>query len=355
MRFIPELYFFVVICTNAGAQERNLNVSDKMLRFEPEDVGAFHTDAFTKLAKTYGRRQPHEKTVQARHNDLDKIVASYCEEGNVSPVLCEAGLKWAKERIQRHVAASDTKSVARTGRFPLADALSPATHPDLRKSLEDVLAILDQLDDGRDVANLNDVTDAIGGVEAEIGAMDHVDPAQKRQILSAMSVAKESARLWHEVWQDEEHPLRASPEHRQQRHLQANLFLDLEETIEDWQNDLAVLADLVNVCNNGLAFAVAADMVGVLLTPVSAFVGIPTAYLSWILGVGVYLFVLINSGRSVPDFLFGLGFYAVLPIAIPFLMTGLPTTLLSLGAFSTLEDCIKMNMGGSNKEEGERF
>jgi len=340
--FTKLCLFFALIGTSTNAQDRTFDVSSKMTDFEPKDVGALHTDAFQKLEASYGKRHPSEKNAKTRHNDLVKVVSSYCEDGDqggvASKILCDAGTRWAKERITQHIQKSDLEAVQETGRFPLVEY--PAEmHADLKDSLDTIFSHVDTIDRH----NLSEVTDAIRDIETKVEAMDHVDIAHKRATLSAASVAIESSQLWHRVWHDPEHPLRISNDNKDDgdEHDGRNLQLVdyVEEEYDNFFMNLLSFNNMLNICNNGLVFSIMADVVGVFLTPISVFAGIPTAYVTYGLSIGVYIFAMINNSDTVQDVIEWLGFYLVLPFLIPFLMAGLPTTLSSFAAFSTLEQC----------------
>lgn len=304
-----------------------------MTKFEPRDVGEFHSDAFRRLEEVYGGKSSDEKTLTTRHNDFSNIISSYCDEG--SEALCELGMDWAKEKIKRHLARSDPHSIAKTGRFPVT--YPRGMHSDLRASLENVFLTIDHLDPH----NVEEIADTISKIEEEIEAMEHVDPAHQKMALSATSVAIESTNLWHGVYYNEDHPLRArhhDDDGADKRRLQASI-----EGIGDlYGSGTMIIEDFFNlftVCNNGLSFIIGGDIAGVLLTPVSIFMGIPTAYVTWIIGVGVVMFTVITSVETVMNLVLSFGIYSALPFLIPFAMVGLPTTLLSYTAFSLMQGC----------------
>jgi len=163
--------------------------SGDVRRLKPEEAGLVHNDVFAKLAEKYSENLPRSKTDMMM--DISQILEGFCDEADTScrNLAYEATLK------QFSADVSEFKDVEYPGHF----------HSGLKDSFNEIGEAMRQIDHD----NLDDITDTIEEITAQMRDMEDVDAAQRTVALSAASIALESTKLWHNVFVgDESHHLR---------------------------------------------------------------------------------------------------------------------------------------------------
>lgn len=155
----------------------------------PKNVGAFHTEIFTKFGEMHFAKK--EQDIKYRkEDDFLKVMSSYCENGDKS---CLKHIYSAREHTQRYIRSLDPRKGRVLAEYP--EAMDEA----LKSALENVFSVLGTLNED----NINDVLEMIKGAESDIESISDVDPMYRDLALSAVSVGMESTKLWHSVYFDE--------------------------------------------------------------------------------------------------------------------------------------------------------
>jgi len=179
---------FAILMVAVDARSRQL--SNGILH--AEDVGALHTDAFEKLTEMYAAKKPTGKKDMMK--DSYNILTSYCDKGT-SDSECEAYAKDAtNEQFMLSAFGPNTKLS-----YP-EDTLDPKLQKSLAK-VNSIVAMIKKTDD------IDETVFNLAAVKREVEDMKDAIEAQKLVVLSAISVASESSKLWHEVYNDPDHIL----------------------------------------------------------------------------------------------------------------------------------------------------
>lgn len=168
-----------------SAAERDLR------RLSPEDIGVVHNEVLMEIADMYkSGYQP--KTSVDLMMDLSELLEGYCATDDAE---C------------RDLAYEGTLTeFSRKGKRQLSKIEYPDDfNVDLIESINKIDSTIKQINED----NVDDIVATIEEITAEIRDMGDVHAFQQTIALSAASIAKESTKLWHEVFHtDQNHPLR---------------------------------------------------------------------------------------------------------------------------------------------------
>jgi len=154
----------------------------------PSDVGAIHTEAFEALADLHSVRKPKDR------NELRRNVA-----GIVTSYLCNDGDSECAKAIKTKTRRQFRKPISvKTWKVP--EELDSA----LKEVVESARSIVGTLRTGE---NVDDVVNKLETLEEAVKQRKDTDRLHKAVVLSGLSVAKESTKLWNEVYENPEHVL----------------------------------------------------------------------------------------------------------------------------------------------------
>jgi len=189
----------------------------------PEDIGPLHNDAFNQLTEKYRS----STTVLSKLDlmmDISEIMAGYCDEndGACKNLAYEATMK------EFHNGGRNDYV-----QFP------ESFHDGMKVTVERMYSTIKDVD----ANNLDDIVNTLDELTNEINSQQNVDILHKTISLSAMSVAKESTKFWHNVFfGSEDHPLRHLKIEGSRR-LQDTAFGDIYRIIT---------ADVSGIFDNGI-------------------------------------------------------------------------------------------------------
>lgn len=150
-----------------------------------EDVGAFHTDAFERLADIHAVKKPVDRE-GLRKNSVT-LALSYC---NKDVLNCQETV----ERSSKHIFEGMSAEPSYPENFD----------PRLKEAMDKVEFLLQTLTTDSDI---DDIVSELASIKASIEYMKDAEKEHKIAVLSAISVAMESSKLWHEVYNDSAHAL----------------------------------------------------------------------------------------------------------------------------------------------------
>lgn len=152
------------------------------------EMGAGHTEAFNKLAELYKSKKPSSK--EDMMEDLITVVSSMCDSndngcGDRSRIGIETQFELEKNGRDQMRLRDDFDS-------------------DTLDSLNSMFSVINTLTTDEDV---DKVLEALLEIENEIKSSNPLNPVDKVAALAGLSIAKESSKLWHDVYKNEDHPL----------------------------------------------------------------------------------------------------------------------------------------------------
>jgi len=223
-----------------------------------KDYGLLHTEAFNKLSELHATKTPSSEGEMVK--DLTDIVAGLC--GGDSK--CE---ERTKEKIGENYKRQKS-GVSHSLQLP------DEFDEDVLDSLSSMYSVINTVTTKE---SIDDVLSSLDDIEKEIVENDSSNEGDKSLAIAGLSVAKESAKLWHEVYSDESHSLHGLhfPQYYQEkkeggdRKLQwLNWFFndyydigggnDGTFTLPEFNITFAVLGD-INTFISGYANAIALD------------------------------------------------------------------------------------------------
>lgn len=167
----------------------NRNVED--FDYDPELIGLYHTDAFNALKKRYDETNGRPSSLVDVMEDMKDILMNYCPSDDSSQ---------ADECIKTIIKYTDEKHFSKLshkvkGTTALEEAINSLDYA-IRNmdNKEDILNEIDLLKDGYNDYNM-----------------------EGKMILTALSVGSESFKLWHDVFEDENHPFHLRLDHGERR------------------------------------------------------------------------------------------------------------------------------------------
>jgi len=183
MRFSFITFITTICITNA-----DLGRINSKRQLSPDDVGAFHTDAFEKLADMYAVKKPSSRIEMLK--DMSNVVASYCVEGDYE---CTANA-YKSALKEFHLAEQEPRT--------------EVTYPEDFNS--ELLASINEMSDA--TANfvngdVNEYLDVMLSLKEKVEDMENVNEAYKSATLYGISIATESSKLWLATYSDADHPL----------------------------------------------------------------------------------------------------------------------------------------------------
>jgi len=179
------LLFISTIATTLALAHAELGRID-IRKLSPSDAGAYHTEGFEQLAERYSTKKPENPMELAL--DASEIAASFCPEGDH---LCTANAY--KATLNQFQSQGEPTEIN-----------YPSDFDDRIKSAMDETNTVIKSSVDRDV---DDVVEELTQIQDKIEDMSDVNTSHQVVGLSAVSVAIESTKLWHQVYNDESHPL----------------------------------------------------------------------------------------------------------------------------------------------------
>ena len=181
-------------------------------------------------------RDEHDKTITSYKSDFMNVLLSYCEDGDVACI----NAVYKNEELARNIMSQQDPS---SGRIQVT--YPKGMDDSLKTALEGIFSVLEELEKH----NKEEILEKMNDIEAEIHDMESVSVIHKHMALSAVSVGKESLKLWHGVayGNDDDNDADSNIQHPLRRVLQ--------------QISVPVLF---------LPWVIGADMLGLLMTPVAA-------------------------------------------------------------------------------------
>lgn len=152
-----------------------------------KDFGSYHTKAFEELSKLYTDKRPTGKT--GMYTDLVNIVASWCE-----------GDSDCQDKTRTNM-GSTFELVEKGGQ----DAEIPDDFDeDILDSISSMYSVLNTVTSEE---NIDEIIRTLEDIEKEV--QDNKDASENEKLLAfgTLSIAKESALLWHRVYSDKSHAL----------------------------------------------------------------------------------------------------------------------------------------------------
>jgi len=187
---------------------------------KPEDAGLLHTAAFEDLARLHKDGLPDSELDLM--SDISEIMAEYCD---------------SDDSFCKNLAYENTLKAFHVGQRPTEIEYPSDYHPELRTSIDDVFKTMKQID----YDNLDEIVDTLEEIANEMNDIEDVNELHLTGALAAASVAKESIKLWHNVYiTSKNHPL-TSLKSDHSRKLQAEL-----PTNEDAFGPLTVVYEVVS-------------------------------------------------------------------------------------------------------------
>jgi len=207
----------------------------------PEEVGAYHTDAFDLLGEKYSKEKPN--TLHDVISDVGDILANYCPEDD--------------DACKKHAYISAKYEFKRE-----LDGSPRSIYPQefdnkLKNPINRLVTYVENIDE----LNLDTVLLSLNDIKQEIEDMTGIDEGQKKASLIGVSVAIESTKLWHATHYDTAHPLHDMINHfdPEQSHRRLQMGFPIAQlpailgVIEDCGIDPAIiLADFAAAMNIGV-------------------------------------------------------------------------------------------------------
>jgi len=154
---------------------------------KPEDAGLLHTAAFEDLARLHKDGLPDSELDLM--SDISEIMAEYCD---------------SDDSFCKNLAYENTLKAFHVGQRPTEIEYPSDYHPELRTSIDDVFKTMKQID----YDNLDEIVDTLEEIANEMNDIEDVNELHLTGALAAASVAKESIKLWHNVYiTSKNHPL----------------------------------------------------------------------------------------------------------------------------------------------------
>jgi len=174
----------------ASLSDAKLRRFNEHRELTPNDVGAYHTDAFEKLGDRYKLNHPKRK-IDAMM-DVSNIMSSYCADNDAE----------CKSYAHRSTVEQF---------YSVQHGLQKVSFPDdfdpiVKNYMETILSITGKLT----VYNVNDIIDELTQLQTQIEGEKSLGNDMERNLLGAaasVSVAIESTKLWHQVVTDPNHNL----------------------------------------------------------------------------------------------------------------------------------------------------
>jgi hypothetical protein len=151
------------------------------------DLGFYHTKAFDELAKLYKDGRPSSKKEMCA--DLVNIVASWCD-GNLE---CDE-----KTRLNMELVFESAKDGGMDSELPTD------FNENVLDSVSSMYSVLNTVTTEEDI---DEIIDSLGSIEQEVHDIEDASEHEKIVAKQTLSIAKESARLWHQVYNDNNHAL----------------------------------------------------------------------------------------------------------------------------------------------------
>lgn len=245
----------------------------------PEELGAYHTDAFDVLGEKYSHQKP--KHIDEIIEDLGEVLAGYCPEDDSK---CALGAY----EVTRREFESKRRGKRRELNFP-ADF-----DPRLKKSISTMISHIETIDE----RNLDEVMNSLIHIKEEMEDMPNVNVDQQHVGLVGVSVAIESTKLWHSTYYDRNHPL----------HEMINYFEDESENRRLQLSQLTNLLGMFDISTISECIDPA-----VIMSDVQAGMGIGMATIQTnlqnITGIRDMLFLTPVISASASEFFMGSGIY----------------------------------------------
>jgi len=182
MKFSLITFFTATAVTDAIPRRLN---SGRILY--PEDVGALHTEVFETLASMYAIKKPKSRAEMMK--DSGNIVVTYCDKGDSA---CDAYVYKTTEE-QFHISDNGSRTISYPEDFDSK----------LKESMDQVKSIVSSVKN----VNIDDVVGELATIKRKVDDMADVKEGYKLAVLSGISVASESSKLWHNVYNDSSHSL----------------------------------------------------------------------------------------------------------------------------------------------------
>lgn len=180
MRFSPLLFASFWLLTSGDNDVKQYN--------SIKDYGSVHTEAFNKLAELHGEKIPESEEEMVKQ--LTEIVSSFCGGDSKCEESC-------REKMNEHYIMHQS---GESGIFELPDDFDE----DVLDSLSSMFSVINTVTMKESV---DDILNSLDDIEKEVEGNKKASEAHKAVALGGLSVAKESARLWHDVYNDKKHPL----------------------------------------------------------------------------------------------------------------------------------------------------
>jgi len=154
----------------------------------PEDVGAYHTDAFAILGDKYQVEKPETQLDVIQ--DIGDILADYCPTGDT-----ECTSNAYETTVQKF--QLDATGITREIQYPADFDLK------MKKSVDGIESTIQNINE----LNLDDIISSLEEIRNELEDMSDGNEAHLLVSLAGISVAIESTKLWHATYYDSDHPL----------------------------------------------------------------------------------------------------------------------------------------------------
>jgi len=240
--------FILPVASSQNALEKLQTAS----KTDPKDIGKFHKDVFDKLTHVYESKQDKNSL----EHDFKDIMYSYCEEDDCRSMIDET-LSDSVMAGKGHMTKIFTDdNFVENIEYPIE------MDPELTEALDDVFGFLDQLKDD----NVDSIVDELIQIEMKVEDMEDIHFGSKMMALSAISVAIESTKHWHQVFFDETHPLNelvAPSQNYRNRQLQVGGREPgpIQQFVRKQLDRLKVFFGVI-----------VSDVLGILIAPMTAFV-----------------------------------------------------------------------------------
>lgn len=162
-------------------------INAKLSEDDGIDFGLYHTKAFDELAELYVDRRPTSKREMC--TDLVNIVAAWCDGDSE----CDRKTRENMESIFVAVEEGGQDS-----------ELPDDFNEDVLDSISSMFSVLNTVTTGEDI---DEIIGTLVSIEKEVQDLEGVSENHKNVAYGTLSVAIESARLWHQVYNDREHSL----------------------------------------------------------------------------------------------------------------------------------------------------
>jgi len=178
----------LVVLTAASAVHGKQNEISSTRKLTPEEIGAYHTEAFDLLGEKYSKEKPKHVSHFAR--DLVEILSGYCSEDD------------SECKLRAYQATREEFHSAIRGTQP--EIIYPEDFDDkLKNSINMIFEKVENINE----LNLDEVLQSLEEIKEEIEGMNVTDENHRYAGLVGVSVAMESSKLWHSTHYDEAHPL----------------------------------------------------------------------------------------------------------------------------------------------------